>query len=329
MSIAALSQMPFVEACENWLESRKHHIAPRTYLDYSNYIKQLSEYFGSVRLPDIDGDMMRSYQHDRSKEAAPETINKELGVVVMARKRINRPFTKDEYQRLQQSKEYESPGRALTPSEEAALERTCKTFAKHKTWGTAALCLLLAMRTGMTRGEILSLKLKDITLGEPSRLEIPRRGAKRVSRERVIALIGDAEWCLQNLLERAAKAGSVLPDHFLIPATNRDHSSDPTRPAKSYRTGVEKLLAVAEIKIRPNDMRHHAMSRALSNPGVSLAMARSQFGHVSNKMQGRYYHESLENLVKVARAMEGEKKPVQNAGGYQRNPMKAKSNRNS
>lgn len=327
MSIAALASLPFTEACENWLESRKYHISPRTSTDYSHYIKTLTPFFASLKLTDIDGDMLRSYQHERMKCAGPGTINKELGIIIQVRKRINQPV--EDYQPLQMPKDYESPGRALTPTEEAALERTCKTFAKHETWDVAALCLLLAMRTGMTRCEILSLKLKDITIGEPSVLEIPRRGAKRVSRERPIALIGDAEWAVLTLIERCkSKCGGFLPDHFLVPAMNRDHSYDPERPAQSYRSGVEHLLAVADIKCRPNDMRHHAMSKALRNPKVTPAMAREQFGHVNYKMQRRYYHGSLENLIAVARAIDGNsqpKKPSSFAQDYRENPTRSKT----
>src|SRR5690348_3944983 len=111
MSIAALQSMPFADACDNWLESRRYHIAPRTYQDYSNYIKILSKYFESVRLPEIDGDMVRAYQHDRMKRAGPTTINKELGIIIQIRKRINRPL--EDYQALQVPKDYETPGRAL------------------------------------------------------------------------------------------------------------------------------------------------------------------------------------------------------------------------
>jgi len=313
LSIATLATLPFRECCQEWLESRKYHLAPRTYIDYSNYIKTLAPYFVGLKLTDIDGDMLRAYQHERMKKAGPGTINKELGIIVQVRKRINQPI--EDYQQLQERKDYETPGRSLTPSEEAALERTCKTFANHETWDVAALCMLLAMRTGMTRCEILSLKLRDISIGQPSVLEIQRRGAKRVSRERPIVLMGDAEWAVIKLLERCKKkCGGSLPEHFLIPAMNRDHTYDPTRPAVSYRSGVEHILAVAQIKCRPNDMRHHAMSKALSNPKVSLAMAREQFGHVDNKMQRRYYHGSLENLIAVARAL-SERKPVQNSTG--------------
>lgn len=313
--------MPFADACDNWLESRRYHIAPRTYQDYSNYIKILSKYFESVRLPEIDGDMVRAYQHDRMKRAGPTTINKELGIIIQIRKRINRPL--EDYQALQVPKDYETPGRALTPSEETSLERTCKVFSTHEKWGAAACCLLLAMRTGMRRCEILSLKLKDIHMGNPSILEIPRRGAKRVSSERPIALVGDAEFVVQKLIERAQRNGAFMPDHYLIPFRRKDHSFDPERPARHYRAGIDHLFSIAEIEhFRPHDTRHHAISKALKNPAVSLTVAREQFGHVSNKMQRRYYHGSLENLILIAKAME--KKPVQNDGGYHRKYLNQK-----
>ena len=312
-SIEALRQLPFERACTEWLESRKHHICPRTYLDYAYYIKRLSPYFGAVKLAEIDGDMLRAYQHQRIKEASPPTINKELSLVIQIRKRINNPIK--DYQPLQQSKDYEAPGRALTPSEESVLERTCKTFAEHKSWDVAALCLLLAMRTGMRRCEILSLKLKDIQFGQPSIIEIPRRGAKRVSSERPIVLLGDAEWAVQKLIERCRdKCGGFLPDHYLIPFRRVDHSYDPGRPAKHYRDGIEHIFEVAGIEnFRPHDTRHHALSKALRNPRVSLTVAREQFGHVSNKMQRRYYHGSLENLILIAQAMEKKSPPLPKA----------------
>jgi len=309
MSIAALAQLPFTEAAESWLESRRYHLAPVTHHDYSYYIHGPLQYFRDFRIPEITGDMLRAYQHERMQVTGPGSINKELGVIIQIRKRLHRPI--DDYQRLQLPKDYETPGRALTPSEEAALERTCKTFAAHKTWDVAALCLLLAMRTGMTRCEILSLKLKDIAIGQPSVLTIPRRGAKRVSRERTLALVGDAEWAVLMLLKRCReKCNSTLPDHFLVPYMLRNHTYDPERPATTYFDRAKKVLGVAGINgFWPNFCRHHAMSKALANPRVSLAMAREQFGHVDNKMQRRYYHGNLENLIAVARALD-EKKPV-------------------
>ncbi|MGH9516357.1 MAG: tyrosine-type recombinase/integrase [Terriglobales bacterium] len=302
--VAALAQMSVVDACENWLESRKYHIAPRTFESYHHHIRTVSPFFSGLLISDLDGDHLRRYQHERAKHAAPDTINKELGVIIQVRKRINRPI--EDYQRLQQAKDYESPGRALTPPEEVSLERTCKLFSKHKSWDAAALCLLLAMRTGMTRCEILSLKLKDVDLdSDPAQLIIPRRGAKRVSRERRLVLLGDALWAMQKLVERCRKCGGIAPDHFLVPfRVSRDHY-DPVRPAKHYREAAEHIFSIAGIEnFWPNFCRHHAVSKGLRNPKMSLAMANEQFGWVNPKMQKRYYHGSLDNLIAMARVLD-------------------------
>jgi hypothetical protein len=128
-----------------------------------------------------------------------------------------------------------------------------------------------------------------------------RRGAKRVQRERTIVLVDDALWAVQRLIKRAAeKCGATDPDHFLIPYTKKDHKHDPTRQAVGYREGMGHLLAICDTNFRRYDLRHHAISKALSDPRVSLAAARMQFGHVDDKMQKRYYHGNLETLKIVA-----------------------------
>ena len=49
---------------------------------------------------------------------------------------------------------------------------------------------------------MLSLSLKDVGL-DPPHISIPRRGAKRVSRERYLELNGTAAWALERLIKRA------------------------------------------------------------------------------------------------------------------------------
>lgn len=314
MSIAALSQLPFTDACENWLESRRFHIAPRTYKDYSNYIKTLDKYFAQFTIPQIDGDLLRSYQRMRRQQAGPGLINKELGIIVQIRKRINQPL--EDYQPLQMPKDYESPGRALNPSEESVWERVCKSAIDHPSWDVAALCSLLSMKTGLGPGEILSLKIKDVFLGADSYIMVPRLGAKRVRRERMIVLVDDALLAAEKLVTRArVRCGSFLPDHFLVPYMLKNRQYDPYRPARGYRAGMEHLLSLCDTQFRRYDLRHHAISKALSNPKVSLAAAELHFGHISARMKKRYYHGNLETLKVVAAAIaakEDVRKPVQN-----------------
>jgi hypothetical protein len=304
--VHSLGSMLFPQAAKAWLLTRRDHIAPRTYLDYGRHIETVSCSFRNVPLSEITGDMLRDYQRRRRQTAGPGMINKECGIVCMIRDRIGLALT--DYQRMPMPKDYESPGRALTTAEETKLERIFKAAADHPQWKTAALLSLLSMKCGAGPGEMLSLSLKDVGL-DPPHISIPRRGAKRVSRERYLELNGTAAWALERLIRRAIdECKCTLPEHYLIPRRNLDHSYDPTRPAQGYRAGLRELLAIAEIKVRRYDFRHHAVSRALSNPLVPLEAAKSYFGWMSPKMVQRYYHANQAAMRVVAAALD-EKPP--------------------
>jgi integrase len=136
----------------------------------------------------------------------------------------------------------------------------------------------------------------------PPQIVIPRAGAKRERRERLVTLNGPAAWALERLVARATKeCGCSDPEHYLIPRRNRDHSYDPTRPAEGWRGGLD----LAEIEIRPYDLRHHAVSRWLQDPRVSLEAAKAYYGWVSPKMIQRYYHADIAALKSVAAAIDG------------------------
>lgn len=294
--------MPFPEAANAWLLTRQHHIAPRTFEGYANHIKTLSRTFRRILLKDITCDMVRDYQRHRRETAGPRMVNKECGVLCMVRKRIGQPLT--DYQPLPLPKDYETPGRALTDAEEAKLERVFKAAADHPLWKTAALLSLLSMKCGAGPGELLSLSLKDVGL-EPPHITIPRRGAKRISRERHLELNGTAAWALERLIRRAIdECKCTLPEHYLVPRRNPDHTYDPTQPAQGYRAGLRELLAIADVKVRRYDFRHHAVSRALSNPSVSMEAARVYFGWMSPKMVQRYYHVNQAAMRVVAAALD-------------------------
>ena len=306
--VGALTQMAFNNAALAWLETRRHHLSPRTFLDYTNYIKTLGAFFGEMRLPEIDGDQIRAYQQARRRRAGAGIINKECGILTMMRERIGMPVT--DYQRLREPKDWESPGRRLAQEEEIKLEKLFRAAADVPKWAVAALTSLLSMKSGCGPGEIRSLRLKDCSL-TPPQIEIPPKGAKNHRRQRLVPLNDSGRWALEKLLERAGKCGCTLPDHFLIPFCNRDHKFDPTRSCSDdgWRTALNHLLGMAEIKIRPYDFRHHAVSVAISNKEVTREGAKAYFGWISDKMFRRYGHQELAALKVVAASMD--KKPPQ------------------
>jgi integrase len=269
MRTAALTQLDFRSAAEAWLETRRHHLSPRTFLDYGNYIKTLTLFFREMRLPEIDGDQVRAYQRSRRVRCGAGIINKECGVLVMMRERIGMPLA--DYQRLKEPKDYESPGRRLTQEEETKLEQVFRAAADVPKWAAAGLTSLLSMKSGCGPGEIRSLRLKDCTL-DPPQIVIPLRGAKNQRRQRPVPLNDTAAWALERLLDRAVGTCSCRdPEHYLIPFRRRDRSFDPTQSCSEdgWRTAQRQLFNLAGVKLRPYDFRHHAVSVAISNPQVT------------------------------------------------------------
>jgi integrase len=224
-------------------------------------------------------------------------------VLIMMRQRIGMPIT--DYQRLKEPKEYESPGRRLTQEEEAKLEKVFRSAADVPRWAVAGLTSLLSMKSGCGPGEIRSLRLKDCNL-DPPQIVIPPKGAKNQRRQRLVPLNDAAAWALERLLDRAVVCGCKSPEDYVIPFRTRERKFDPTKPCSEdgWRTALNQILGMAEVKIRPYDFRHHAVSVAISNPEVTRQGAKDYFGWISEKMFRRYGHQELAALKVVAAAMD-------------------------
>ena len=304
MRTATLSQLSFFAAATAWLESRRYHLAPRTFKSYEYHIRDLNKFFQDMRVQDITGDDVRLYQRKRRETVSPGVINKELGILIMMRERMGMAIT--DYQRLPQSKDWEPVGRALEDDEKSRIIEACMSLSDHTEWGVAALATLLSLYSGMAPCEMLSLKLKHCSL-DPSLVTVPRSGAKRIKRERPVMLGEQGAWVLRKLIERAARLGCCESDHFLFPYRHRDHSYDPALNAKGYRGGMRQILKQAGVKMRRYDCRHTSISTALADPNVSREDAIEHFGWINPNMIPRYYHAKAAGLRKVAAAIE--KKP--------------------
>jgi integrase len=314
MRTLTLVQSVFSEAAEAWLRSRQGHLAPRTYADYAQYIRTLSVFFAEMRIPEITSDQIRAYQQTRRQTAGPGIINHECMVLLQIRRRIGMPIT--DYEPLKMPKDWESPGRRLSEKEEEKLEAILRGAVPNPLWTAAACAALITMKSGIGPGEIRSLRLKDCSL-DPPQITVPRAGAKNTRRERLVPLNDAAAWALEKLLDRAVdKCGCNEPEHYLIPFRKKDNSYDPqTAPSvQCFRTALRQLLGAADLKIGHYCLRHHAVSRGLSNPVVSVTDAQNYFGWVSPKMVRRYYHANLQGLKNVAEAID--KKHNQSAGLY-------------
>ena len=138
--------------------------------------------------------------------------------------------------------------------------------------------VLLAMNTGMRRGELLSMTWGDVDL-EAKMLTIRAENAKS-GRQRHIPLNVEAldvlqRWSIRTGGERIGRVFNV----------------------NDVKTGWTKLLADARIEqFRFHDLRHHFASR-LVRAGVDLNTVRELLGHADITMTLRYAHLAPDTLA--------------------------------
>jgi integrase len=142
--------------------------------------------------------------------------------------------------------------------------------------------VLLAMNTGLRRGELLGLTWQDVDL-EEGLLTVQASKAKN-SKRRHIPLSDEAFWVLQEL-QKAARGTYVFHDKG--------------KPLASVTTSWEAILERAGIAdFRFHDLRHHFASR-LVQAGADLNTVRELLGHGDLKMTLRYAHLAPHNRRKA------------------------------
>ncbi|HXM63007.1 MAG TPA: tyrosine-type recombinase/integrase [Terriglobales bacterium] len=285
-----LAYLPFNQAADAWLDTRRPYLAPRTFADYEKYIKTLSNFFGEMKLSEMDTEQLRAYQRMRMSRAAGRKINQELGVIQQLLKRIGRwQEVGYDYQRLPEPKQ--SPGRALSDQE---YDRLFRVACSRPQWEMAYLFAAISVNTTAGPKEVWTLRLKDVNFQERT-IRIQPGGAKTPHRIRVIPLNDIAFAAVERALELARKRGSVDPEHYLFPFRVRGNGTwgiyDPTKHCTTCNGAWRKLVAAAALKgLRPYDLRHTAITDILQDPDVSEQTAKAIAGHISDKILKTYSH---------------------------------------
>lgn len=136
--------------------------------------------------------------------------------------------------------------------------------------------VLLAMNTGLRRGELLALDWSDINLD--ARMLTVRRENAKSGKQRHLPLNAEALAVLTQWASQAADAGSVFG-------------------VASVKSGWGTLLTAAKLQnFRFHDLRHHFASR-LVMAGVDLNTVRELLGHADLTMTLRYAHLAPEHLA--------------------------------
>lgn len=156
--------------------------------------------------------------------------------------------------------------------------------------------LIIALNTGMRRGEILRLRWEDVDLDQG---HIAVRKTKS-GKDRLIPINAQVRDVFSFLWPLRGKSGLVFPN----PATGKPY----TEVKKSFKEACRK----AKIDgLRFHDLRHTFASR-LVEAGVDIVTIRDLLGHFSVKVTQRYTHPGKSQKIVAVELLA--EKSAQNGG---------------
>lgn len=136
--------------------------------------------------------------------------------------------------------------------------------------------VLLAMNTGLRKGELLALTWEDVC--QASRLVTVRAETSKSGKARFIPLNGDACDVLSKWRRQTKPTGDIFP-------------------VGDFKKAWCSLLADAGIaNFRFHDLRHHFASKLVMN-SIDLNTVRELLGHADLKMTLRYAHLAPDHLA--------------------------------
>ena len=234
-------------------------------------LRSLGPFFKGKTIQDIGPELIERYKAKRKTEVSPATVNRDLAFLkTMFNKAV-------EWGRLESSpvknvkkfKEPNSKERILCPDE---MKRLIDAANNH-----LEPILIIALNTGMRRGEILSLKWENIDLSKRCiHLEDSKSG-----KSRDIPMNG---LVIEVLSVIAQNSEYVFPN----PRTGG--------PIEDVKTAFKTACERAKIKgLRFHDLRHTAATRMVEAM-VDLVTVSKILGHSSIQMTMRYAHPTPENM---------------------------------
>ena len=250
-------------------------------------IQQIAEFFGKRKLSDLRRWDAEALKIKLSKTLAPATVNRLLGnlkhmmsMAVAWNILASNPFSGVKLLRVPKRTE-----RVLSEEEEAQLLAACgRVRAPH-----LRSCVVLALNTGMRKGEILGLRWENVDLG--NRL-ITLYNGKTTQSDRRIPMNEIVFGLLSDLRKQTNS-------DFIFPSTRKkdDRFRDP-------KVGFMKAMRLAKIPhLRFHDLRHTFATR-LVRVGVDLVTVQHLMGHSTISMTTRYAHSLADDKMAAVRRLD-------------------------
>ena len=230
-------------------------------------IKRMEKFFAGHHLHEITPILIEKFKIERGKEVAPATVNRGLACL---KSMFNRAITWGRFSggnpvsKVKFLKESNGRLRYLEKEEIVKLLENCSGHLKP--------IVILALNTGMRRGEILNLKWQDLDF---------RRGIIHLFKTK-------------NNEKREIPMNDAVRTALI---KVRKHSNSPYifcgedgKPFHDNRTSFFTALRKSDIiKFRFHDLRHTFASQLVMS-GVDLNTVRELLGHKSLEMTLRYAH---------------------------------------
>lgn len=234
-------------------------------------LKNLKTAFKGKYLQDIGPEDVERFRAKRRTEVSDSTINRELSCLkTLFNKAVE--WGKLESNPIAKVKKFREPNskeRILTQGEAQQLINEASPQLKP--------ILITALNTGMRRGEILSLRWKDIDF------------------HKGFIFIGDSKSGRSRSIPINMKVFETLKD---IPQEGEFvfFNSETKTHVKDVKTGFKKACYRAGIKgLRFHDLRHTAASWMVES-GIDLVTVSKLLGHSSITMTMKYAHPTPENM---------------------------------
>lgn len=151
------------------------------------------------------------------------------------------------------------------------------------------LVILMAYYTGMRRGELVRLKVRDVDFASRS-LIITGKGNK----QRIVPLADELVREMETYLAFRKERVKGMHDVFFI-----TDKGDAVYDKYIYRLVVKWLGRVTTLKKRSPHVLRHTFATHLLNNGACIEAIRELLGHSDLSATQIYTHNSFENLIKV------------------------------
>lgn len=276
--------------------------------DHKTHIAFWIEQLGHYALSEVSTDLVtRSIDKLKKKKTrlgtppAPATVLRYMMALshafTVARKQWNW-CESSPVENVQRPKIKNERTRYLTDAERETLLAACKISTNADLY----LVVILAISTGMRKGEIMGMRWQDIHTSPEQNFTRAHLTKTKNNQDRSVLITSQA---LQLLEERRAKVTEGTPGKtasgLIFPGPiSTDHPTDLRKPwAAAMKTaGIEEF--------RFHDLRHTTASY-LAMDGASLLSISKVLGHKTTKMTERYAHLASSHIDDAVRSMNDKK----------------------